>query len=431
MTRGTSNTRVAEKAVLVLATLLALTAAGCGSAEVGEVRIVHLGLRTHSVDVGFDGERRVDGLSFLGSSGYLEALAGDLRLRVVSHEGSTVLVDKDLSLPSGGASTLFLTEDKDKFTTLSATDERTPSNATSPRLRFINAGVSTAAVALKSGSTTLVSSLGRGAISPYVTVKEVKPSLQVADAITGATVIQTKAISLAQGGAYTLALYATGASASTSPPLLRLYGDSVGTAATSDPSMADGNLMFVHASPGADSLTAYVDGKATSAGALKYQQASGYAPVASGSRSVSLRVTTGAATVYKGTQLIRPAGNYTIVAYDLPSRLKALFLEDSSTTPAAGQAMVRFLHLDPATTTLDVKVSTDLANLFTGVKYLGASPFVALPAGTIALEFRASPGGKVLKILPSVTLSGGQTYTVMARPPETGTDLTLDLLVHK
>ena len=428
-----SSSKLKQRRASALASLAALilTLTGCDPGETGEVRILHLGPRTHTVDVGFDGERRVEGLSYTNSSGYLEALVGELRLRVVPAEGSSILLDRDVSLTAGGAATLILTEAADKFSSLLVSDERSTSGTAAPRLRFINAGVATAALALKSGSTTLVSSLGRGAISPYVTVNEAKPSLEVVDALTSAAVVQTKPMTLAQGGAYTLALYATGASASANPPLLRLYGDSRGTAGATDLSFADGNLMFVHASPGADTMTAYVDGGATTTSALKYQEATAYAAVASGRRSISLRVTTGGATVYSSSQIIRPAGNYTIVAYDLPVQLKVLFLEDNFSAPAAGRAMLRFLHLDPSAPILDVKVATDVSNLFTGIKYQCASSFISLPAGTLPLEFRASPGGKVLKSLSAVQLSDGQSYTLMARPPESGTDLTLDLLVHK
>lgn len=132
---------------------------------------------------------------------------------------------------------------------------------------------------------------------------------------------------------------------------------------------------------------------------------------------------TGTSTVAISAQLNNlAAGNYTVLAIGNGTLqpLALLPLVDDITPPPAGQVKVRVVHAAPFGSTdaaTAVSIRTDGGDIVGGlasVPFRGASPFLALPAGSYDLKVATPDGGTNLIDLAPVNLAAGTIITVAA-----------------
>jgi hypothetical protein len=132
---------------------------------------------------------------------------------------------------------------------------------------------------------------------------------------------------------------------------------------------------------------------------------------------------TGSSTVAISAQLNGlAAGNYTVLAIGNGTLqpLSLLALPDDITPPPAGQVKVRVVHAAPFGATdaaTSVSIRTDGGDIVGGlasVPFRGASPFLALPAGSYDLKVATPDGGTNLIDLAPVNLAAGTIITVAA-----------------
>lgn len=174
------------------------------------------------------------------------------------------------------------------------------------------------------------------------------------------------------------------------------------------------NVMAVHASPDAPAVDLYVD-DALAGSDLAFPQNTGYLPVPSGNRNIKVNVAGSETTVIDADLTLTAGASYSVFAIDSVSKIAPLVTVDTLTTPAAGKAHVRFVHLSPDAPAVNVTL-TDGTIVFGNKAFKERTSFTPLDAGTYNLQVRdAATNSAVVLALDNVTLTAGKIYTVFAR----------------
>ncbi len=171
-------------------------------------------------------------------------------------------------------------------------------------------------------------------------------------------------------------------------------------------------IQVVHASPDGPEVDILVDNQ--NKASLAYLSNTPYVEVAEGTRNIKVNVKGTTTTVINADVPFVANKNYSIFAIDSVSKISAIVLNDDLTTPAAGKAHVRFIHLSPNAPAVDVAV-TGGSVLFPNQAFKSASAFTPVDAGTYNLEVRLAGTTTVALPLPGIALTAGKIYTVYAR----------------
>jgi hypothetical protein len=182
-------------------------------------------------------------------------------------------------------------------------------------------------------------------------------------------------------------------------------------------------VRFVHAAPGVDALDFRLNGDVAGPN------------VAFGTPSVCRVVDFGDVSftaVHAGTgttfgaplgRTLTANGRFTVLATGTADDPHFLFLDDATAAPAAGQARVRIVHALPGVAASDVFLTAPEAELgtpfATGIGFNVASPFVDMPAGETQIRFTGAGTQDVTFTGAPVTLTAGQTTTIILTPGET------------
>jgi hypothetical protein len=172
-------------------------------------------------------------------------------------------------------------------------------------------------------------------------------------------------------------------------------------------------VMAVHASPDAPAVDLLVDDVVAGAN-LAFPNATPYLDVRAGTRNVKVNVAGTATSVIEADLPLTAGASYTVFATDVVADIAPLVLADDLSTPAAGKAHVRFVHLSPDAPAVDVAV-TGGPVLFANTAFKGYSAFTPVDAGTYDLEVRLAGTSTVVLPLPGISLTAGKIYTVWAR----------------
>ncbi len=173
------------------------------------------------------------------------------------------------------------------------------------------------------------------------------------------------------------------------------------------------NIMVIHASPDAPGVDILVDNTVAVAN-LTFPNNSGYRQVTAGIRNIKANVAGTATTVIQANVPVAGGVTYSVFATDSVASLAPLLLVDTLTTPAAGKAHVRFVHLSPNAPAVDITL-TDGTVVFGNKLFQESTSFTPLDAGTYTLQVRAAGTTTVVLELPPITLVAGKIYTVFAK----------------
>jgi hypothetical protein len=177
--------------------------------------------------------------------------------------------------------------------------------------------------------------------------------------------------------------------------------------------LARARVMAVHASPDAPAVDLLVDGGVAGSG-LAFPGNTAYLEVNAGTRNVRVNVAGTSTSVIDANVTLAAGTTYTVFACDSVSKIDTVILTDDLTTPAAGKAHVRFVHLSPDAPAVDVAVAGGPV-LFANRAYKEFTAYAPVDAGTYDLEVRPAGSSTVVLPLDDVTLQAGRIYTVFAR----------------
>jgi len=177
-------------------------------------------------------------------------------------------------------------------------------------------------------------------------------------------------------------------------------------------------LRVLHASPDAPNIDVLYDGKALMT-SVAYPNASAYIKVKAGTRRVEVRATGDTTDVIDAKPNFSKNRLYTvIVGNDLTSITALVFLDDF-TSPASGQAEVRFINVAPGASSVDIYVGapgsgTAGTPAVTNLAYQAAAGYLSVPAGSYQAYITLA-GSKAIAIDTGVlTLGSGQVRTAVA-----------------
>lgn len=176
-------------------------------------------------------------------------------------------------------------------------------------------------------------------------------------------------------------------------------------------------LRVVHASPGAPPVEVYLDGQRLIT-APQFTEATPYTAVPVGAHRVQVFAAGAdpAGAVFFDTSVNLQDGQaYTVVATDVVTRMEPVLLTDLLVPPVADKAYVRLFHASPdAPAVADIAVAGGGPVVFRNVAFKAGTQYLAVDAGTYSFELRPAGTLQALATTPSLTLTGGQIYTVFA-----------------
>lgn len=184
-------------------------------------------------------------------------------------------------------------------------------------------------------------------------------------------------------------------------------------------------VMVVHASPDAPAVDIRVNNQVAATG-LAFLQNTPYVAVNVGTNNIKVSPTGTTTYVIDANVPFTAATNYTVMAVDSVSKLKASVVQDDLTAPAAGKSHVRFFHLSPNAPAVDIAVAGGPV-LFSNRRFNDQSTnaafaaFTPVDAGSYNLEVRLAGTSTVVLPLGSVPLTAGKIYTVYAKGNVGGT----------
>lgn len=194
------------------------------------------------------------------------------------------------------------------------------------------------------------------------------------------------------------------------------------------------DVMVIHASPDAPGVDVLIDDTKENSSALTFPNNTGYLEVETGTRNIKVNVAGTTNTVIDVDLTLERDKSYSVFAVDSVSKITAIALEDDLTSPAAGKAHVRFVHLAPDAPAVDIAVASSGSVVFGDVSFKESTAFTPLDAGTYLLDVRVAGTGTVALVLPALTLEAGKIYTVFAKGFLGGTGvqaLDAEVIVNK
>lgn len=205
-------------------------------------------------------------------------------------------------------------------------------------------------------------------------------------------------------------------------------------------------LQVIHASPKTAEVTVNVNEK-------KHQQKTTYLAtekpyvMLEAGKDLPVKLTSGSNIVADGKFSFDNAANYSLFIYDTlkSNKLKFVILKDIISNPGAAKTNIRFLHLSPNTTLVDIDIfkGTDSTRLIKATAYIGNStdaatlaPFKTIASGKYRVKVKTQAGNKTVTLLdiPSVQLDEQKTVSLLLKGLSNGTAdaaIGLQVWMHK
>lgn len=193
------------------------------------------------------------------------------------------------------------------------------------------------------------------------------------------------------------------------------------------------NLLVVHASPDAPGVDLLIDNAVVNSAALTFPKNTGYLEIEAGTRNIKVNAAGTSTTVINADVDFTKDMNYSLFACNVLAQIEAVLFSDDLSTPSAGKAHVRFIHMSADAPAVDI-AEDDGDVIFSNIAFKQGTAFTPLNAGTYDLEVRVAGTGIVALDLDPITLEDGKIYTVIAKGLLAGTAdqaLGAEIIVNK
>jgi hypothetical protein len=381
------------------------------------LRVVHTSYDAPSVDVWVDGEVAISDLAYGMSSGYATVNSGSRQVQVTpSGSSSPVVIDANLDLSENTDYTVFAIDELASIMPLVSTDMR-ETNSSMAKVRFLHASPDAPAVDIKLNSgdgPAVFSNKAFGDLTDYAEVDGGSYTFVVTPTGAGSEVVVFEPATLVDGNVYTVVAHGTLDNSDDYPFAVRVFVDNGEGMSYVDLTPATSNVLVVHASPDAPGVDLLVDDLVMNTSALEYPDNTGYLGIGSGDRNIKVNASGTEATVIDADLNLMPGMNYSIFATDEVAEIAPLVLTDDLSSPASGNAHVRFIHLSPDAPAVDITL-TDGTIVFGDYSFGEYSDFTPLSASTYDLQVRLQGTDTVVLNLPGIMLEDGHIYTVFAK----------------
>ncbi|MEE4270565.1 MAG: DUF4397 domain-containing protein [Thermoanaerobaculales bacterium] len=179
--------------------------------------------------------------------------------------------------------------------------------------------------------------------------------------------------------------------------------------------MGGARVKVLHASPDAPAVDVWVNGSVVFSN-LAFEESSEFAEVPAGTYTVAVSPTGMSEPIVIGPVDLELAAetDYLVVATDMLSMITPVILTADGSTPAEGNAWVRFLHASPDAPAVDIAVADGGPVLLPNVSFQSFTEYAPVPAGTYDLEARIAGTMDVALSLPGIAVADGGVYTAVA-----------------
>ncbi|TCD12656.1 DUF4397 domain-containing protein [Pedobacter frigidisoli] len=172
-------------------------------------------------------------------------------------------------------------------------------------------------------------------------------------------------------------------------------------------------LRVINASPTSATYNAYFNGTMLNTVALPYAGAVAYSSYSAGSYNINFTTASSAVSLFTKTISLNQNTSYSFYLINKLGALDGLTIGDDLSTPSLDKAYIRFINLSPDAPALDLAKSAATTSLITNKAYKSASGFIAVDAGTYALDAKDSNLGAVKTSLASTTFVAGYHYDII------------------
>ena len=381
------------------------------------VRVLHTSYDAPAVDVWVDGITAITDLDFGESSGYGALDAGTYKIQVTpTGTDNPVVIDADLPVAANIEYTIIAADAVANITPIVVEDSRA-ANPASVKIRFAHMVPDAPAVDIKlndGNGAVVFENKAFKSVSGYIEVDGGTYTFAVTAHGSTDEVIVFDPVTVQNGMVLTVVAHGTLDGTDDYVFGVRAFVDNGdGDAYVDLTAVGTANVMVIHASPDAPGVDLLVD-DAVAGTNLEFPDNTGYLPVAAGMHNIKVNVTNTATTVIEADLDFIKDKNYSVFAVDSVANIGAMVIEDDLSTPAAGFAHVRFIHLSPNAPAVDITL-TDGTVVFGNKAFKEYTDFTPLPAASYDLQVRLQGTDTVVLDLGSVTVSDGMIYTVFAK----------------
>jgi Domain of unknown function (DUF4397) len=185
---------------------------------------------------------------------------------------------------------------------------------------------------------------------------------------------------------------------------------------------ASSYIMFVNSSPDLLHADIFSDSsKLNTAGEFIFTYNTPYNDVGLGTHYVAFRKYRTNTVINSLFSDFRRDKHYTIFCADSAARMTPVLVQDSLFYPPSNMCYVRFAHMAPTLSALDVRNDTMLM-IYPNVPFKGVTDFKPMPKGTYVFKYYAA-GDTTTNLYRSgpITFSGGRMYTIYTHGTVGGT----------
>lgn len=194
-------------------------------------------------------------------------------------------------------------------------------------------------------------------------------------------------------------------------------------------------LAIIHTSPGTQPLDFIVDNTKANSKLFSYNTKIDYLDLVPGNRLLSIVKKDSTEFLVSERFDLSPGKAYSIFVVDTLSKKKLLLIEDDLTTPDAGKAKVRFIHLSPDALALDLSINGKETDLFTNKLFKEYTTFAMIdPGASVTFNIKDNITKAVAATVPNVKIEQGKIYTIWAKGLKSKTDSTkfgANIYTHK
>nr|MBN2277360.1 DUF4397 domain-containing protein [candidate division Zixibacteria bacterium] len=381
------------------------------------IRVIHASYDAPEVDIRVDGTVAIGGLGYGQSSGYAEISDGVRNISVTpAGANSPVVIEADLDLEVNTSYTVFAVNNLGSIEPVVAVDDRSQVQSKA-KVRFLHASPDAPAVDIKlnsgDGPTVFVNKAFKD-ITEYAEVDPGSYTFVVTPSGDNSEVLIFEPINVTAGVIYTAVAHGTLDNTDLYDLAVRIFVDNNDGDLFVDLKPAVTKVLVAHASPDAPGVDLLIDDLVINNTSLTFPNNTGYLDVNAGDRGVKVNVSGSMTTVINAGLNLDAGMAYSIFAVNSVSNIEPLVLVDDLTTPAAGMAHIRFLHLSPDAPAVDITLTDDTV-VFGNKAFRDYTSFTPLNAGLYDLQVRAAGTSMVILNLPGINLEDGKIYTVFAK----------------
>jgi hypothetical protein len=175
-------------------------------------------------------------------------------------------------------------------------------------------------------------------------------------------------------------------------------------------------VSIYNAAPDAPGLDLIVDEHRINNNPFNYTDRTGYLNFFTGERRFKISSVNASNAFVDTTFELVDGRTYSLFMVDRVSSLEALLVTDSSATPTAGNAMVRFINLSPDASNLSIVGKNDNDSIsFAERSFKQATSFQPVNAEEFSFEVTQGSSSDALLKADNISLEAGKYYTIIVR----------------